>query len=62
MTLKYFLVSPDAAVVAATDQVESMLIHRQTGDTVQVRHHAVNHGPRVVVIESDVSIFVTSYR
>lgn len=53
---------PDAAIVTSGYEVEAMLVHCQAGHTVQVRHHAVHKCPCVVVIESDVSIFVTGYR
>ena len=39
--------------MAATDQVETVLVHRKAGHTVKVGHHGVHHGPGVVVIEPD---------
>ena len=53
-------VRPDAAVVTATDQVETVLVHRQAGHAVQMSHHGVHHCSGVVVIEPDVSVLVTS--
>ena len=50
---------PDAAVMAATDKVEAVLVHGEAGDAVKVGHHAVHHLARVVVIEADVSVLVT---
>ena len=51
-------VVPDAAVVAARDEVETVLIDRQAGHRVQVGHHAVDQGPGGVVVEPDVSVLV----
>ena len=39
--------------MAATDQVETVLVHSKGGHTVQVGHHGVYHGSGVVVIEPD---------
>ena len=51
--------SPDTAVVAAADQVEPVLVHRQAGHAVQVRHHAVDQLAGVVVVEPDVAVLMS---
>ena len=42
---------PDATIMTAGDKVESVLVHGETGDSVQMGHHTVHHGARVVVVE-----------
>ena len=51
--------SPDAAVVAAADKIETVLVHGQAGDAVQVSHHTVHQLARVVIIEPDVPVLVS---
>lgn len=49
---------PDGAVVRSGQQVQSVGIHRQTGDRVQMGHHRVDQRTGRVVPEPDVSILV----
>ena len=45
------IILPDATIMTAGDKVETVLVHGETGDSVKMGHHTVDHGARVVVVE-----------